>query len=285
MKNEIVDDNTGWWARVRDIWQAYGNTPRAFRLVWECSRPATIVLAGLTLLGAALPAAQAWVAKLIVDGVVSAIGQAVTSAEGLSQVAPYLGLEFGLIFAGIVIARMRSLAEHLLHSQLANHVNTLIIRKALTLDLQFFEDAQFYDRLRNARREADWRALRILNDGFFLIQNGITLVSLAVLLVRFSPWLALILFGAAVPSFIAQSRYARLTFRVISWRAPEARQLTYLEQLLTGHHSVKEVKLFNLGPSLLERYRSLFQKFFDEDRAIATRRSLVSLGWGLLSPP
>jgi ATP-binding cassette subfamily B protein len=265
------------------VWQAFGNTPRAFRLVWDCSRPATLAMAGLTLLAAALPAAQAWVAKLIVDGVVSSIGQGLPPVQGLAYVAPYLGMEFGLIFTGAVIGQLRSLAEHLLHSQLTNHVNTLIIRKSLALDLRFFEDAAFYDKQQNARREADVRALRVVNDGFFLVQDTITLLTLAALLLRFSPWLALILFGAAMPTFVAQSRYARLTFRVITRRAPEARRLSYLEELLTSHESVKEVKLFNLGETLLGRYHALFWKFYHEDRSISVRRTLASLYWGLLS--
>ena len=274
---------SGWRRRVREVWQAFGNTPRAFRLVWDCSRPATLAMAGLTLLAAALPAAQAWVAKLIVDGVVSSIGQGLPPVQGLAYVAPYLGMEFGLIFTGAVIGQLRSLAEHLLHSQLTNHVNTLIIRKSLALDLRFFEDAAFYDKQQNARREADVRALRVVNDGFFLVQDTITLLTLAALLVRFSPWLALILFGAALPTFVAQSRYARLTFRVITRRAPEARRLSYLEELLTSYESVKEVKLFNLGETLLGRYHALFWKFYHEDRSIAVRRTLASLYWGLLS--
>ena len=274
---------SGWRGRVREVWQAFGNTPRAFRLVWDCSRPATLAMAGLTLLAAALPAAQAWVAKLIVDGVVSSIGQGLPPVQGLAYVAPYLGMEFGLIFTGAVIGQLRSLAEHLLHSQLTNHVNTLIIRKSLALDLRFFEDAAFYDKQHNARREADVRALRVVNDGFFLVQDTITLLTLAALLVRFSPWLALILFGAAMPTFVAQSRYARLTFRVITRRAPEARRLSYLEELLTSYESVKEVKLFNLGETLLGRYHALFWKFYHEDRSIAVRRTLASLYWGLLS--
>jgi len=278
-----VKNGSGWRRRAREAWQAFGNTPRAFRLVWDCSRPATLAMAGLTLLAAALPAGQAWVAKLIVDGVLSAIRQGVSPAQGLMYIAPYLGFEFGLIFTGAVVGQLRSLAEHLLHSQLTNHVNNLIIRKSLALDLCFFEDASFYDKLQNSRREADQRALRIVNDGFFLVQDTITLLSLAALLIRFSPWLALILFGAAVPTFIAHSRYARLTFRVITRRAPEARRLSYLEQLLTSHDSVKEVKLFNLGETLLGRYHALFWKFYAEDRAIAIRRTLTSLGWGLLS--
>lgn len=279
----LAKNDSDWRRRAREVWQAFSNTPRAFRLVWDCSRPAALAMAGLTVLAAALPGAQAWVAKLIVDGVVSSIGQGLPSAQGLAHVAPYVGLEFGLIFTGTVVGQLRSLAEHLLHSHLTNHVNTLIIRQALALDLRFFEDAAFYDKLQNARREADLRALRIVNDGFFLAQDAITLLTLAALLVRFSPWLALILFGAAVPTFIAQSRYARLTFRVITWRAPEARRLSYLEELLTAHESAKEVKLFNLGETLLGRYHALFWKFYAEDRAIATRRTLASLGWGLLS--
>ena len=54
--------------------------------------PPTVPMAGLTLVAAVLPAAQAWVAKLIVDGVVSSIGQGLPPAQGLSHVAPYLGL-------------------------------------------------------------------------------------------------------------------------------------------------------------------------------------------------
>jgi ATP-binding cassette subfamily B protein len=275
--------SSGWRRRVREVWQAFGNTPRTFHLVWDCSRPATLAMAGLTLLAAALPAAQAWVAKLIVDGVVSSIGRGLPPVQGLANVAPYLGMEFGLIFTGAVIGQLRSLAEHLLHSQLTNYVNTLIIRRSLALDLRFFEDAAFYDKQQNARREADVRALRVVNDSFFLVQDTLTLLTLAALLVRFSPWLALILFGAAIPTFVAQSRYARLTFRVITRRAPEARRLSYLEELLTSHESVKEVKLFNLGETLLGRYHALFWKFYHGDRSIAVRRTLASMGWGLLS--
>jgi ATP-binding cassette subfamily B protein len=240
-------------------------------------------MAGLTLVASFLPAAQSWVAKLIVDGVVSAIEGGARPTRGLTDVLPFLGLEFALILAGTIAGRLRSLAEHLLHSQLTNHVNTLIIRQALALDLRFFEDAQFYDKLQNARREADWRALRIVNGSFLVVQYAITLVSLAGLLLRFSPWLALVLFGAALPSFVAESRYARLTFRVISWRAAESRRLSYLERLLTSQESAKEVKLFNLGEALLSRYHELFWQFYNEDRVIAVRRMAASLGWGLLS--
>ena len=259
------------------------NIRRAFGLVWEAHRPSALAMAAATLIGALLPATQAWVGKLIVDRVVEAINGNVGAVAGLQTVLPLLLIEFVLLVLQAGNGQFRSLAEHILHARINLSLNTRIIRQALALDLSHFENAEFYDKMQNARREADWRSLQIVNGGFYVLQNILTLISFAALLVRFSPWLALVLFIATIPAFIAQSQFAELNFRVLSWRAPEFRRLSYLEHLLTDYDAVKEVKLFGLGEPLLGRYADLFWKFLREDQAIAQRRSLASLGWGLLA--
>jgi ATP-binding cassette subfamily B protein len=214
---------------------------------------------------------------------VTAIQSGLGAEAGIRSILPLLLMEFILVVIQAANSQARNFAEHILHARINITINSLIIRKALDLDLSHFENAEYYDKLQNARREADWRSLQIVNGGFFLIQNIITLVSFAGLLIRFSPWLAAILFLATLPAFLAQTQYAELSFRVISWRAPEARRLHYLEHLLTDYEAVKEVKLFNLGEPLLGRYADLFWKFLREDQSIAQRRSLASFTWGLLA--
>lgn len=269
--------------RWQSIKQAAANIPAAFSLVWQAHRPAALVMLALTIGGALIPAAQAWVGKLIIDSVVASLAAQIDAEAGLVAVLPYLAIEFVLILAQAGIGQARSLTEHILHARLNFTLNTRLIRKALSLDLSHFENAGFYDKLQNARREADWRALQIMNNGFYIVQNVITLLSFAALLLTFNVWLALILFGATIPAFIAQSQYAQLNFRLLSWRAPEARRMNYLEYLLTVDTSVKEVKLFGLGEPLLGRYADLFWKFMREDQALAQKRSLASFGWGLLA--
>jgi ATP-binding cassette subfamily B protein len=269
--------------QMRGSWEALRNTPQAFRLVWAASRGAALVSAGLMLVAAILPAAQAWTGKLIIDAIVQAAGADLAPMDGLRQVLPYVLLEFGLLLAGSVAGQARSLSERVLQTRLSNHVSELIIRQAIRLDLAFFEDPVFYDMLQNARRQADTSALRIVNAILQLVQQGITLTSLVALLIRFSPWLAVIGFVSAIPSFLAQSQYAERAFRAVSRRAPESRLLAYLEMILTSNDAVKEVKLFGLGEPLLGRYRELFVRFFEEDRTIARQRTIASLGWGLLS--
>lgn len=269
--------------QVSEFREALRNTPQAFRLVWSSSRPAALVSIALTLIAAVLPAGQAWAGKLIIDTILHGISQALEPMAGLRQVVPFLLLEFGLVLVGSLVSQGRSLFDRILQSQLTNHVNSLVIRKAISLDLQFFEDPQFYDILQNARRQADVSALNIVNATLQMGQQTITLISLIALLIRFSPWLAVIVFVSAIPSFLSQSQYAERAFRATTRRAPESRLLNYLETLLTSNETVKEIKLFGLGEPLLKRYQTLFTKFYLEDRSIAERRTLAGLGWGMLS--
>ncbi|NTU84105.1 MAG: ABC transporter ATP-binding protein [Chloroflexales bacterium] len=269
--------------RWRAVSSAFRNVPKALALVWQSSRGATIVMAAVTISSGLLPVSQAWVAKLIVDSVVSGVTGGVGAEAALWATAPYLLVEFVLLTIGSILTQVRNLAEHILNARLGNTINTSIIRKSLALDLHFFEDAQFYDKLQNARRESSWRAMSIIRTSFNLVESAITLISFAVGLLAFSPLVALILFGATIPSFIVQTRYSKLTFRMLTWRAPEFRKMNYFEHLLTVDHSAKEIKLFGLGEPLLQRYQEQFWKIAHEDEALARRRSLISTLWGFLA--
>ncbi len=283
MNNRLAQFKTWVSERRAKLKDAAINVQRAFWLVWRAHVPSALAMLACTLLGAFLPVGQAWVGKLIVDAVVKAINTHAGAQAGLRAVLPLLIAEFILLVLQSANGQARKFAEHVLHARIILSINTRIIRKALDLDLSHFENAGYYDKLENARREADWRSLQIVNGGFYIVQNAITLLSYAALLVHFSPWMTLILFAATIPAFIAQSQYAELTFRVLSWRAPEARKLAYLEYLLTDYNAVKEIKLFGLGEPLLGRFADLFWKFLREDQAIAQKRSWASLGWGLLA--
>lgn len=270
-------------SRLLDFWNALRNTPQAFRLVWQASPSAAILGMLLTLIMALLPAAQAWVGKLIIDSILQAIAIHAEPLAGIRLVLPYLLIEFTLVLTGSLCQQLKSLFDRMLQSQLTNLVNSLIIEKAIKLDLQFFEDSVFYDMLQNARRQADVSTLRIINATLQMVQQIITLLSLIFILAQFSPWLVLVIFLTAIPSFLSQSQYAAMSFRAVTHRAPESRLLNYLEMILTGSDTVKEVKLFGLGDPLLKRYQQLFTQFFEEDKAIATKKTIAAIGWGLLS--
>src|SRR5690242_4569598 len=266
----------------RKIRESFAHTPQALRLVYQANPSATLGLGILTLLGALLPATQAWVGKLIVDGVVSSI-KAANDPQQVSRVFFYLALELMLFLIGTALNHSRRLIQQLIQLQIANRIRSEIIRKALTLDLAFFEHPDFYDRLQNARREGGYKPVELINDTFQIVQNIITMISFAVLMLRFSPWLVLILLATSIPSFIAETRFSEQGFRLLTRRAPETRQINYLARLLTEDTAAKEIKLFNLGETLLGRYMTLFDKFFQEDKSLAVRRAGVGFALGLVA--
>lgn len=278
--NSLKEKISSSWQDTSD---ALRNTPQAFKLVWQASKRNTIINFTLIPLIAVLPAAQSWVGKMIVDRILNAIDLGADMQAGLELVLPFVVFEFALLLISTLLHSFQSLSTNILRSLLTKHVNTLIIDKSINLDLQFYEDPVFYDDMQNARRRADSSALAIVNAISQVAQQLITLVSLVALLVGFSPWLAVIVILAAVPNFLSNSRFAEMSFRAISRRAPESRLLSYIEMLLTNNETVKEIKLFGLGPSLKDRYETLFTQFLEEDTSIARRNTFASLAWGMIS--
>ncbi|MEH2074724.1 MAG: ABC transporter ATP-binding protein [Nostoc sp.] len=258
---------------------------RAVSLVWTTSRSLTILLASLTIVAGLLPAAISYISKLIVDGVVVA-SQVNSQNNGFVNIYPslfYVGLE---AIAVILLAggqRGIIICQSLLRALMGQRVNVLILEKALTLDLRQFEDSEFYDKLTNARREASVRPLSLVNRTFGLVQSALSLITYGILLVNFSVWAVVVLVLAAMPVFIAETKFAGEGFRLFSWRAPETRQQNYLENLLAREDFVTEVKLYQLGEMLLGRYRSLFEQLYGEDRDLTLRRGLWGYLLGLVS--
>ncbi|WP_017300533.1 ABC transporter ATP-binding protein [Nodosilinea nodulosa] len=254
---------------------------RAIQLVWQADWRLTVVLGALTLVAGLLPAAIAYVGKLIVDAVVQAAqsGQAVDRQAALM----YLALEAVLVAMLAGTRQGLTLCQSLLRVLLGQRVNMMILEKAQTLPLTYFEDSEFYDKMTQARREASQRPLSMVNRTFGVVQDGLSLVTFGGLLLQFSGWAVALLAIATLPAFIAETQFAGEAFRLFKWRSPETRQQVYLEALLAREDFAKEVKLFGLGPLLMQRYQDIFHKLYAEDRSLTVRRSGWSYGLGLLS--
>jgi ATP-binding cassette subfamily B protein len=247
---------------------------RTLALVWRSAPGGTVALAALTVFAAALPPLIAYVGKLIVDAVV---------ARDAARGARLVAAELAAVGALALAERLLALVRQLVGARLGIDVNVAIIEKAQTLELAHFEDAEFYDKLTRARREASSRPLSLIGSNFQMLRSALTLAGYVALLVRFSGLMVVALLAATVPAFIAEARFSGAAFRLRNWRSPDARRLAYLEYVLANDEHAKEVKLFGLGPLLLGRYKLLAETFFGEDRRLAVRRTVWGYALSLVS--
>jgi ATP-binding cassette subfamily B protein len=253
-------------------------------MVWDTSQPLTIIMGLSTLVIGVSPAAIASVGGLFVDAVASSFQQ---SGEDMLQAREdalfYVFIELGLVVIMTGAQRLNAICQSILRVLLGNKINVLILEKALTLELTHFEDAEYYDKLVRARREASSRPLALVIKTFDLMRDVIALATIGVFLVQFSVWAAVLLIGAGIPAFLAETRFSGEAFRNYRRRSAERRMQVYLEMVLTREDGVKEVKLLQLGKLFLQRYVDIFRNIYKEDKNLVLRRGFWGYVLGLLA--
>jgi ATP-binding cassette subfamily B protein len=256
----------------------------AMRIVWDTSSPLMIAMALTTLIVGLLPAAIASVGGLFVDAVAGALGSSgVTADSAKSEALTFVYIEVGLVLLMTAAQQANTVCQAVLRVLLGNKINVMILEKALTLELAHFEDAEYYDKLVRARREASSRPLSLVTKTFDLIRNVISLIAIGAFLFQFSPYAVLLLSIAGVPAFIAEAKFSGEAFRVNKRRSAERRMQIYLEMVLTREDGVKEVKLLQLGKIFLQRYIDIFLAIYKEDRSLVLRRGIWGYGLGIIA--
>jgi ATP-binding cassette subfamily B protein len=261
------------------------NLSRLMAQIWRTSRSLTIASVGLRLARALQPVLTLYVSKLIIDEVVRLASYHATTpdisewwANGrLGVILPLLCLEFALVLVLDLLTRATTLADSILGELHSNTVSVELMEHAARLDLRHFESPEYQDRLERARRQAAGRNA-LLPQMLGQAQDIITVVTLAVGLFVYAPWLILLLGLSFVPAVWGEARFNTASYYLSRGRTPERRQLEYIRFIGAGAETAKEMKLFGLGEYLVERFKSLAQTIFAENRKLSIDRAI----WGSL---
>ena len=226
----------------------------------------------LRLLRAGVPIATLWVAKLIIDTVVAArMGR-----PNISRLWLLVAVELAIVALGEVLDRGSAAVEALFGDLCANQINEKLIAHAGSLDLHYFEDPAFFDRLERAQRQTTGR-IGLLTQLLTLGQDSVTLVSLASAILFYSPWLLLLLIVAIVPGFLGEVHFSTLEYSLLYRMTPERRQLDYLRFLSASDKTAKEVQVFGLSNWLLGRYHRLAVHLHEANSRLALRKGMASI--------
>lgn len=256
---------------VKDRFAALQNLPRFFTLVWQSSKGMMMADIALRILRAAIPVATLYVGKLIIDGIVH-LKDAGTSHDRLWQL---VAMEFALAIASDMLNRGIALLDSLIGDRFANSTSIQIMQHAAALDLEQFEDSQFYDKLERARQQTVGRTI-LLSQVLSQVQDVITMAFLAAGLIAFNFWLILLLLVAVVPAFLGESHFNNRSYALNRRQTPERRELDYIRYVGASDETAKEVKVFNLSNFFIERFRTLSTKFYNDSKRLSQRRA----GWG-----
>src|SRR5580700_3261869 len=264
--DEAQQSLSKWQERI----QALHNVPPLFRMVWE-SAPKPVganvtcrILAGLV--------------PLALLGVTQAIIAALVNLQSRGTALPryfwwLIALEFGLAGLGTVLARLIDFCDSVVADKYTRHIGTRIMEHASKLDLTRFEDPLFCDKMERARMQATDRVMTIQMAGR-LVQEAMTTASLAAGILFFSPWLLVFLVACVVPAFLGETHFAFVGYSLSFQQSTARRKMEYLRILGGSKESAKELKLFGLGPFLVQRYKKISDDLHGQTVALAKRKLL-----------
>jgi ATP-binding cassette subfamily B protein len=271
------------WGRTRDArlattgsptWrerlEALRYVPLLVRLVWETHRGLASLMIVLRIVQAGIPVATLWVGKLIIDRVIAL-------REGTHDFAslwPLVAIEIALVIARELLSRSSSLVEGLLGDQFSNHSSVRLMQHASSLDLEQLENPELYDELERARQQTAGR-LGLIKQLLGIVQDVITLFSLAAALLVYSPVLVALLVVAVLPAFAGEAHFGAVERALFVARTPERRQLDYLRLLGASERTAKEVQSLGLAPWLIARFKALADSFYEQNKRLAIRRTVV----------
>lgn len=253
--------------------KALRNVPEFLRLIWETSRSMTLANIVLRVLKAFIPLAMLYVGKIILDEVLGLIEAEQSVFSG--DLWKWVIVELGLAVISEVLNRGISLLDALLGDLVANATSVKLMEHAARMDLPQFEDPAFYDKLERARRQTTSRVV-LMSQLLTQVQDILSIIFLAAGLIFFNPWLILILIVAVIPGFISESYFNRRNYSLSRSWTPERRELDYLRYIGASDQTAKEIKIFGLAGFLTDRFADLSDKYYQENRKLAIKRSV----WG-----
>ncbi|MGB3239670.1 MAG: ABC transporter ATP-binding protein [Geitlerinemataceae cyanobacterium] len=256
--------------------------PQTFALVWSASRRWTIAWGILLVIQGVLPASTVYLTRQLVDRLVAAMGAGL-SAQSIQTVIVPVALMAGVLLLSEFLQGASEWIRTAQSELVQDRISTLVHSQSIAIDFSCYESSEYNDRLNRARDGASGRSLALLENSGNLLQNSITLLTMAAILIPYGAWLPLVLFASALPAFYI---VLHLNKRHHNWwqkTTSTRRRLQYYETLMTASWVAAELRVFDLGSYFRSAYEMLRYRLRDEQLKLARDQSLGRLGAGVVS--
>lgn len=245
---------------------------RILKLTFESSpKWATVYVLG-NLLNSVTPAITLIVGKRLLDQIVNSIGN--PSQENISRIVIITLLLFCTRAANSLFLFISQFGYESVKDYFAPFVMQKVYHQAASLDLSYFDDPKFYDKIEKVQREIGFRPVQAMYQVVDCLSSFAGLASLALIISSLSFWAPIILVLASLPYLIFQLRFSFRSYSITDVRSPENRKIWQINYLLTGKNSSKEIKVFNLHHYLLNIFKNLNLRFIKENRSLSQKQNI-----------
>lgn len=246
-----------------------------YKLVWETRPWILFVMLAIAVFEGIMPILGALISKDLLNAIVDGVTN--QAENSFNAILYLLILQFVYIFVTRLVSSISSMINRIASELVTNHIKLKICTKAKDVDLKSFDMPEFYERLENANREAGGRPLQILTSTLSMMSTIISMISFIVLLWAVAPIAPFIIAITAIPSAVVNFKYRKKNVMYMRWHSKERRQMTYYSDVLVNKDMVKEVRLFGLTDTFLDKYKKVFAKYFGGMKKLIYKENALNM--------
>ncbi len=253
-----------WEGLKQSVWVS----KEVVRMIWNTSKWYTTYTILVLIASAFVPIIEAYFIKKIVDSLTAALSQNIA----FSVITGYLLFFFGITLLNRLLESQHNSLQILLGNIFQKSINQKIVEKTTNLPFWKFEDPSFHDKLDRVVDQATWKPLNTFYYLFDTVKNLLMMISIFIVIYALHPAILLALVLFALPSLFVQIKYGSQWWNLIYQETSESRRLHYLQHLMSKTQEMKDIKLLNIKNLLLSKYKKLYDKLFNEQKALTIKR-------------
>ncbi|MFN8565336.1 MAG: ABC transporter ATP-binding protein [Anaerolineae bacterium] len=251
--------------------QSLSSIRRALLLVWESSRGWTIAALVLALLQSVVPPLILLLTGRMIDVITAAINN--HDESRLSEILTLLVVVGIITLIDTILGTINSVVTEGQTQAVADHIMSVIHQRSILVDLEYYENPQFYNRLHQAQHEAPYRPPQIVTSLLQTLQTAFTLIGIMGLLLSINPWAPVVLLASSIPIALVKLSFTRILAEWRRRRAETERRALYLDMLMTYEQNAKEVRLFDIGKIFSTRFDAMRTELRQGQLRIVKRRA------------
>ena len=190
-------------------------------------------------------------------------------------------IQTGISIGTDILRRIDEFVSGLHESILQRTISETMMEKSMNVDLEFFDNPEYYDKL--VAVERDMHAVTyVIWSAVGFISACISCIGSFVILAKVNLWVAISLIICMIPVTIQNRKYTKIRYNLSLEQVNENRKLGYLYSLLTGKNYAQDIRLYDIGEKIKAQYIKLWYKLFYEIKKLSKKQSFINAILSLL---
>jgi len=253
----------------------------SLKWIFKASPKITTIIFILSIIGGILVIVTPYIYKILIDYLTTLD---ITTTTTISFTIITILIVYVLtVWLRNYISELALLLRTTANFRIEKYVSSKLMKKISSLDLEHFEDSEFYNSLYKANQSLP-QITSIYRHFIHILRYIVTIITILASLLIFDWRISLLVIIGSIPILFVSLKYANVNYSLFYGNSPVKREAKYyLELINSNKRAVKEIKLFSLRDTFLSKWNTLFKDIIKKQDSAVRKQTIRYFLAGLIN--